>query len=173
MIEFKYSIFISFLIFILMVIEYTLLVPALKETTFYLGLLITILPLSLIYFAIREKRDKVNFGFISFNEGLRTGIIITFATAIIIVFITYIYFEIINKGMALRLSKEVEHILISSATPRESIDKTMEFIELNYDLQSRISNNLLLILIAGSGISAICSNMLKKSQRKQNTYTAK
>ena len=168
MIEFKYSLLASFLIFVLMIIEYTLIVPALKETSFYLGILITILPLVLIYFAIREKRDRANFGYITFNEGMRCGIIITFTTAVIIVFSTYIYFEFVNRGFALKLSKEVEQILISEGEAREEIAETVEFIKLNYDLQSRISNNLLLILIAGAGISALSSNILKKSKRKNS-----
>jgi hypothetical protein len=154
-----------------MIVEYTILVPALKESAYYLGILITVLPLCLIYFAIREKRDKVNFGYMAFNEGMRTGVIITFAVAIVIVFATYVYFEFVNKGMTLRLSREVEHILISSNVQRGLIDKTMEFIELNYDLQSRISNNLLLIILGGSGISALSANILKKNKRKNSLTT--
>ncbi len=172
MIEFKYSLFVSFVIFILMIIEYTLIVPALKEMSFYLGLFITISPLILIYFAIKEKRDKTNFGYITFNEGMRCGVIITFTTAIIIVLATYAYFEFVNRGFALKLSREVEHILISEGKQREEVSETVEFIKLNYDLQSRISNNLLLILLAGTAISAISTNILKKSKRKNSIGTA-
>lgn len=166
MIELKYGLFSAFLIFILSIIEYTILVPSMNEGAFYAGILGTVLPLLMILPAIKERRNKLNFGYINFKEAFRSGLIISFMTTVMITVATYIYFEFVNKGLTSRLAQEVEQNLISSGVQRENLVASVNFVKTNYDLQTMIILRLVLILAAGTLISFISANLLKKSRRK-------
>ena len=58
MVELKYGLFSSFLLFVWMVFEYTLLVPNYHELGSYIGIVAAIIPVIGIYLGIREKRYK-------------------------------------------------------------------------------------------------------------------
>ncbi len=167
MIEFKYGLFAAFIIFVMMIVEYTLLVPAVQITGYYIGIIASVIPLLVIYPAIKERRDKTNFGYITFKEGFRTGIVITFMIAVMIVIATYVYFEFVNKGVAVRIADEAGQNLLAAGSTSESANSTVRFIKENYSLQSQIITRLLLIMIAGTGISIITASMLKKTKRKK------
>ncbi|MBK6506027.1 MAG: DUF4199 domain-containing protein [Ignavibacteria bacterium] len=167
MIEFKYGLFAAFIIFVMMIIEYTLIVPAVQKAGYYIGIIASVIPLLVIYPAIKERRDKTNFGYITFREGFRTGIVITFMIAVMIVIATYVYFEFINKGVAVRIADEAGQNLLAAGSSSESASSTVTFIKENYSLQSQIITRLLLIMIAGTVTSIITASMLKKTKRKK------
>src|SRR6186997_85153 len=98
MIEFKYGIFASFVLFIWKIIEYTLIVPNIHETGAYIGFVSLIIPAVGIYLGIKERREKSNFGYIHFGEAFRTGVVISFIMAVSIVFFIYGYFKFINPN---------------------------------------------------------------------------
>ncbi len=165
MIELKYGLFSSFLLFVWMVFEYTLLVPNFHELGSFIGIIAAIIPVIGIYLGIREKKIKTNFGYITFGEAFKTGIVITFIIAVLIVIFTYVYYEYINPDFVNYLSAETEKSLLQKNTGRDEINAAVTIISYQYSLNVQIIQQLLFILVGGSVISFIISMLLKKVRR--------
>src|SRR5712692_6702618 len=62
----------------------------------YTGYLANIIPITMLFLAIKERRDKINGGTLTFGQGMKTGIIISLITALITTIFMYIYYTAIN-----------------------------------------------------------------------------
>lgn len=167
MIELKYGLFSSFVLFVWMVIEYTLLVPNFHEMGSYLGIVAIFIPILGIYFSIKERRDKENFGYITFKDAFKSGIVVTFIMAILIVLFTYIYYTYINPNFVNYLAADTEKKLIQNGTGREEINAALTVIRYQFSLNIQIIQQLLFILLGGFAVTFIFSMLLKKSPRKK------
>ena len=166
MIEIKYGLFSAFVLFVWMIIEYTLLMPSLHDLGQYIGIVSAIIPIMGIYFGIKERRDKVNFGYISFKDAFRTGIVITFIIGVMIVVFTYIYYEYINPDFVNILSTETEKTLIQNNASRDDINAALEIVRYQYSFSVQIIQQLLFVFVGGTIISIILAFLLKKYQRR-------
>jgi hypothetical protein len=92
--------------------------PLYRLAGYYIGIIASVIPLLVIYPAIKERRDKTNFGYITFREGFRTGIVITFMIAVMIVIATYVYFEFVNKGVAVRIAEEAGQNMLAAGSSK-------------------------------------------------------
>jgi hypothetical protein len=167
MVELKYGLFSSFLLFVWMVFEYTLLVPNYHEIGSYIGFVAAIIPVIGIYLGIREKRFKTNFGYITFSEAFKTGIVITFIIAVLIVIFTYVYYEYINPNFVNYLAAETEKSMLQNNAGRDEINAAVTVISYQYSLNIQIIQQLLFILVGGTVISFIISMLLKKVRRSK------
>lgn len=166
MIEIKYGLFSAFVLFVWMIIEYTLLMPSLHDLGQYIGIVSAIIPIMGIYFGIKERRDKVNFGYISFKDAFRTGIVITFIIGVMIVVFTYIYYEYINPDFVNILSTETEKTLIQNNASRDDINAALEIVRYQYSFSVQIIQQLLFVFVGGTIISIVLAFLLKKYQRR-------
>ncbi len=166
MIEIKYGLFSAFVLFVWMIIEYTLLMPSLHDLGQYIGIVSAIIPIMGIYFGIKERRDKVNFGYISFKDAFRTGIVITFIIGVMIVVFTYIYYEYINPDFVNILSTETEKTLIQNNASRDDINAALEIVRYQYSFSVQIIQQLLFVFVGGTIISIVLAFFLKKYQRR-------
>ncbi len=167
MVELKYGLFSSFLLFVWMIFEYTLLVPNYHELGSYIGIVAAIIPVIGIYLGIREKRFKTNFGYITFGEAFKTGMVITFIIAVLIVIFTYVYYEYINPDFVNYLAAETEKSLLQNNAGRDEINAAVTIIRYQYSLNVQIIQQLLFILVGGALISFIISTLLKKTRRSK------
>jgi len=168
MTEIKYAIFSSFLLFIWMVIEYTLLVPNFHEIGVYIGIVPVIIPVIGIYLGIKERREKINFGYITFKEAFRTGLVITFIAAIMIVFFIYVYYEFMNPNYVNFLAAETEKTLIKQNAGREEINAAVTIIKYQFSFNVQIIQQLLFILTGGTAITFILSMIMKREKRSKS-----
>ncbi|MEO8664473.1 MAG: DUF4199 domain-containing protein [Ignavibacteria bacterium] len=167
MVEIKYGLFISFVLFIWMIIEYTLLVPNYHELGSYIGIIAIFIPIAGIYLGIKERRDKTNFGYITFKDAFRTGITITFIIAVLLVIFTYVYYEYINPNFVNYLAAETEKNLIERGAGRDEINAVVTIIRYQFSLNVQIVQQLLFILLGGAAITIIVSIILKKIRRSK------
>lgn len=165
MTELKYGIFTSFILFVWTIIEYTLIVPYLHQSKFYIGFIAAIIPLIGIYPGIKERRDKSNFGYIKFKDAFRTGIVITFILTVLIVIFTYVYYKFINPGYVNFLASETERAMMNANISRDLIDEEMLFVKKYFRFDWQIIQQLLYVLIGGTIFSFIVSMILKKENR--------
>lgn len=165
MVEVKYGLFTSFILFVWMVIAYSLLIPQFHALGFYIGIFAILTTIVGIFFGIREKRDKTNFGHISFNEAFKTGMIITIITAVLMVLFIYIYYEYINPDYLNFLAAETQKSLMESNAGREEINNAITIVRYQYSLNVQLIQQLLFILIGGTAITTIVSLILKKTRR--------
>lgn len=166
MIEIKYGLFSAFVLFVWMIIEYTLLIPNFHEVGQYIGILSALIPVLGIFFGIKERRDKVNFGYISFKDAFKTGIVITFIIGVMIVVFTYVYYEYINPDFVNYLSAETEKKLIQQNVSREEINAALEIVRYQFSFSVQIIQQLLFVFVGGTIISIIIAMILKKHQRR-------
>ena len=167
MTELKYGMFTSFILFIWMIFEYTLLVPNFHELGLYIGIVAILIPVIGIFLGIRERREKTNFGYISFGEAFRTGIVITFIVAVMIVLFTYAYYEYMNPNYVNYLAAETEKALIKQNAGREEINAAVTIIRYQFSFNVQIIQQLLFILLGGTAITFIVSMILKKERRTE------
>ena len=165
MTEIKYGIFTSFLLFIWMILVYTLIIPNFHQSKMFIGFLALIFPAIGIYFGIKERRDKSNFGFIKFKDAFRTGVVITFILAVMIVLFMYAYYKFVNPGYVNYVAYETEKALMSENLSRQIIDEEVATVKYKFRFDIQIIQQLLYVLIGGILISLIAAQILKKEKR--------
>ena len=165
--ELKFGLFTSFILFVWMIIEYTLLIPNFHEIGIYMGLISVLIPIAGIFFGIKERRDKSNFGYIRFKEAFKTGITITFIIAVSTVLFTYVYYEYINPNYVNFLAAETEKSLLQKNVSREEISAAVTIIRYQFSFNVQLIQQLLFILIGGTAITTVVSMILKRSRRNK------
>lgn len=167
--EIKFGLFTSFILFVWMIIEYTLLIPNFHEIGIYMGILSVLIIIPGIFFGIKERRDKSNFGYIRFKEAFKTGISITFIITVLTVLFTFVYYEYINPNYVNYLAAEAEKSLLQDNAGREEIAAALTIIRYQFSFNVQLIQQLLLILIGGTAITTIVSVLLKKNRRHKST----
>ncbi len=165
MIELKYGLFVSFLLFIWMTIEYTLLVPNYYIIGSYIGIIAILIPIVGIYRGIKERRDKSNFGYIRFKDAFRTGIVITFIIAVFVVLFTYVYYSFINPDFVNYLAAATEKNLIQKNAGRDEINAAVTVVRYQFSFNVQIIQQLLFVLLGGATITLIVATLLKKVKK--------
>lgn len=166
--EFKFGLFTSFVFFVWMVLVYTIIVPNFYGAGEFIMFVSVFIPTIGIFFGIKERRDKSNFGHITFREAFRTGIVITFIISVMIVIFTYIYYEFINPDYVNFLVAKSEKAMIADNVPREQINAALTVTRYQFSLNVQIIQQLLFVLIGGSVISAVLAFILKKEKRSKS-----
>ncbi|MFZ1322275.1 MAG: DUF4199 domain-containing protein [Ignavibacteria bacterium] len=166
--EFKFGLFTSFVFFVWMVLVYTIIVPNFYGAGEFIMFVSVFIPTIGIFFGIKERRDKSNFGHITYREAFRTGIVITFIISVMIVIFTYVYYEFINPDYVNFLIAKSEQSMISDNVPREQINAALTVTRYQFSLNVQIIQQLLFVLIGGSVISAVLAFLLKKEKKSKN-----
>jgi len=167
--EIKFGLFTSFILFIWMVIGYTLLIPNFHKVGIYVGIISLLITIPGIFFGIKERRDKSNFGYIRFKEAFKTGITITFIIAVATVLFTYVYYEYINPNYVNYLAAETEKTLLQDNASRDEITAALTIIRYQFSFNVQLIQQLLFILIGGTAITTVVSILLKKNRRHKST----
>ncbi len=163
--EFKFGLFTSFILFVWMVMVYTIIVPNYHEAGNFVMFVSILIPVIGIFLGIKERKEKNNFGYITYKEAFKTGIVITFIIAVMIVLFTYVYYEYINPDYVNFLSAKSEQTMIEKNIPRDQIDNALTILRYQFSLNVQIIQQLLFVLIGGIVISIILSFLLKKEKR--------
>lgn len=164
MTEFKYGLFSSFLLFIWMIIEYTLLIPNYLQLGSYFGLVAVLIPVAGIYYGIKENKLKSHFGYITFNEAFKTGMIITAIISIMMMLFVYVYYEYINPEFVNYIVAETQKMMLENKASREEINVAVTIVRYDYSLIVQIIKQVLYILVGGTLTSLIFSALLKKGR---------
>ena len=169
MTEFKYGLFSSFLLIIWMIIVYTLLIPNYHQFGSYISILAFFIPFSGIYFGIKEKRLRSNYGYISFKDAFKTGtMVITLIITVIMIVFVYVYYEYINPDFVEYLVAETQKKLLENNATREEINTEITIVRYQYGLNVQLILQTLFVLAGGTITSFVTSLILKKT-RKEDT----
>lgn len=165
MVEFKYGLFSSFLLFIWLIFEYTLLVPNYHQLSSYLSIIAVLIPVAGIYFGIKERKNKTNYGYISFKESFKTGVVIILIIAVSAVIFIYVYYEYINPDFVNIIGAETEKKLLRENAGRDEINASVDAVKYSYSLNIQLIQKLIFILLGGTVASFVISMLLKKTHR--------
>lgn len=169
MTEFKYGLFSSFLLIVWMIIFYTLLIPNYHQFGSYVSVIAFFIPFAGIYFGIREKRIRSNFGYITFQDAFKTGMIITLIISVIMLVFVYVYFEYINPEFLNYLTAETQKKLLAINSSREEIEAELTIVKYDYSLNVQLIRQTLYVLAGGTIISFITAVLLKKTRKDDST----
>lgn len=167
MTEFKYGLFSSFLLIIWMIIFYTLLIPNYHQFGSYISIIAFFIPFAGIYFGIKEKKLRSNFGYITLKDAFKTGMIITLIISVIMLVFVYIYYEYINPEVVNYLAAEAQRKLLSANASRDEINAELTIIKYQYSLNVQLIQQTLYVLAGGAIISFISSILLKKTRKEE------
>ena len=137
----------------------------------YTGYFSNIIPITMLFLAIRERRDKFNGGTLTFGQGMKTGILISLITAVIATIFMYFYYTAINPHFV-ELGIEFEkNKLIQSGMSEADIAARLESMKAMYGLPFQLGAILVLTPVVGSVYSAIISAILRRKPARPSPET--
>lgn len=141
-------------------------IPA-SEIRSYSGLFSLLILIFGIYFGIRQAK-RANENAITYAMAIKTGIGISFITAIIVSVFTYLYCVVINPGYADFMVKETKNELIKSGTSAKDIAMQLEKVKQQFSTGSQVMMALVGQFVIGCIASAVISQFMKTKQSKSN-----
>jgi hypothetical protein len=122
-----------------------------------------IFPALFIFLGIKEARDTVGNGYISFGNGFSTGMVISLVGGALSALFSYLYFAVLNPSMVTFIRMREEQKMIEERGMTEEnvaqLSSTMEFWT-SPAMMSAFS--FLGMIILGAVLSLICAGILKK-----------
>ena len=131
----------------------------LQNVTIYLNMAILA---AVTYIGIKQYRDQVGNGYISFGKGFSTGLVISIVGGAISALFTYLYFTVINPGMVTYIRMQQEQKLIERGMSDSEVEKMAKMMEMWTTPPMMAAFSLLGMIIIGLLISLICAGILKK-----------
>ncbi len=120
-----------------------------------------------IYFGIRQAK-RANENKISYAQAIKTGIGISFVTAIIVSIFTFLYCVVINPGYADFMVKEAQSELIKSGASTQDISIRLQKVKQQFSTTSQVMMAFVGQFVIGCIASAIISLLLKTKQLQPN-----
>jgi len=119
-----------------------------------------------VFFGIRELRDKVNGGIITFNQAFRTGLLITITGSVIYVISWMIYFHLIDNTFIERYTEYFAAKLQESGKPQAEIEKELSDFKINMENYRKPSVMILYTYLdtfkIGLIVSVLCAFMMRR-----------
>ena len=116
---------------------------------------------AIIYLATKARRDNSG-GFISYGQGLGTGVGVAFFASILVAFYTYVFFNFIDAEMLEEMILRAEDQMYDQGMPDDQVEIAMEYTR-KFMLPGPMAAMVVLsYTIVGFIISLITSAILKK-----------
>lgn len=117
---------------------------------------------TLIFIGIKETRQMLGNGYISFGKGFSTGMVISVIGAAISAVTTYLYFTVINPGMLTYIKMKQEEEFLKQGMSDADVEKMAGSMEFMSSPEMMTAFALLGMVLLGLVISLICAGILKK-----------
>jgi hypothetical protein len=144
------------------------------STNMFVGYAVQLLTFSLIFFAVKQYRDKHNGGLISFGKAFRIGLWISLiGAAFYVITWAIVYNTMLPNFMDIWGNAEVERAIKSGASAEKIADIRQQVAdgkELYSTWWGFIGFTLFEILPTGLLVSLICALVLKRKRRKETGY---
>ena len=145
------------------------------ESNDFVGYSAMVLVFSLVFFGVRNYRNKQLDGVISFGKALKTGIIITLIASTLYVIVWLFYYYLFIPDF---IDKFVPHVLKETArkgaTPTELAETAKQMEQYREMYKSPFFVVLITyaeVLPVGLIVALISSFILKRKQKKESTIT--
>ncbi len=130
------------------------------------GYLFSIAAFSMIFLGIREYRDKISGGVITFNKGFRVGILITLIASTCYVTGWMIYFNFIDNSFIVKYSTYYIGKIQSSGKPPGEIENEIAAFEENMENYKHPAimamYTLLEVFPIGLVVTILCSFLMRR-----------
>ena len=143
-------------------------------TNMFVGYAVQLLTFSLIFFAVKQYRDKHNDGLISFGKAFRIGLWISLiGAAFYVITWAIVYHTMIPDFMDIWGASEIERATKNGASAQEIADIRQQVAD-GKEMYSKwwgfIGFTLFEILPTGLLVSVISALILKRKRRKETSY---
>ena len=127
-----------------------------------IGYLATIVFITVLWFALKNYRDKVNNGYLNYGKGVSIGILITLYSTF---FISSIYFIILSldKSLLVEYVAQLEEIMINSGLPDELMEMFDEASKTNLNAGSYAISVFFKEMIGGTILTLIVAAIVMRN----------
>lgn len=116
----------------------------------------------IIYLGIRETREIIGNGFLTFGQGFSAGMVITVIGSAISAIGTYLYFTVINPGMMTYIKMKQEEELFARGMTDADVEKMAGTMDTFSTPGMMTVMALVVMIFLGLIVSLICAGILKK-----------
>ncbi len=128
----------------------------------FTGYLATVIPVVVLYRALKEKRDRQPDGDLATDDGIKAGLVISAIAGVITTAFFWAYKHFINPGWLDRALEFEKAQMANAGATAETIDrKVAAFNALNSD-EIQIVTGLIGTMVVGLAISLVLTSILKK-----------
>ncbi len=121
----------------------------------------------IIFLGIRETRNVINNGYLSFGSGFSTGMVITVIGSTLSAIGTYLYFTVINPGMMTYIKMKQEEELFARGLSDSEVENMAGNMATFSTPGMMTVMALVMYIFLGLIISLICAGILKKEDPSQ------
>jgi hypothetical protein len=117
-----------------------------------------------IYWGIREEKRKMG-NSLSFGKAIKTGVLISLITAIIVSLSTLLYCTLINPGYNDFMVRDAQQTLLSSGKSQEEINQRLASVRKEFSTGAQVGMALIGQFVMGTIGSLIIGFILKSKHR--------
>jgi Protein of unknown function (DUF4199) len=118
-----------------------------------------------LYFGMKQYRDTIGNGFISYSKSLGTGVKISFFSSIIMGFYVFIFFNFIDSNLIIEMLNQQEQAMIDKDMPTEQIEQAMNMTKKFMTPTTMAVMSVLSFTLMGSIFSLIISLFVKREDK--------
>jgi hypothetical protein len=128
------------------------------------------LALSMIYFAIRSVRDKLQGGFITFNQAFRAGITVTLISSLVYVAAWMVFFNFIDSSFIDTYTAHQTSMIESGSGTAEEKQMQVKALEIQMDSYRKplgmFTFTFMEIMPFGFAVTLICCILMKRQKQE-------
>lgn len=124
-----------------------------------------------VFMAIKNYRDKLNNGLLSFGNGFSIGLLIFIFSGIISAIFSYVLFTYIAPELIDKITAAAEENLLNKGIPEDMIETQMAMAKKFMSPTFMVLTSLISSVVIGAIISLIIAAILKKENKTPFTQT--
>jgi hypothetical protein len=138
-------------------------IPA-RKIRAYSGLFSIVILVVGVYLAIKEAK-RSNGNQIRYAEAVKTGVIVSVITGVVVAFFSYLYCTVINPGYADHMVKEAEQAMVAAHDTTEKISQQLTKVKQEFSTSSQVIMALAGQIIVGSICSLIIGIFVRSKKQ--------
>lgn len=116
----------------------------------------------IVFFASRAKREAQD-GFLSYGEGVGTGVGVAFFGSILVAFYTYVFFSFIDPEMLQEILIRTENQMYGQGLPEDQVEMAMQYTRKFMKPGPMAAMVVVSYTVVGLLVSLITSAIVKKT----------
>jgi hypothetical protein len=122
----KFAIIYGLAMIVLALVSYIL---DLGEKNIFVSAISMLTSIGILYFGFKTRKNEIEGGFLTYGQGVATGLGIVALAALIITLYTYIFHQFIDPDYINRVLEQSRVEMIEKGVPDETIEASMKFTE--------------------------------------------
>jgi len=130
----------------------------------YSGLFSIIILVVGIYLGIREAKRQ-NGSQITYGGAIKTGVIVSIITGVLVALFSFLYCTVINPGYAAYMAKEAEKAMVAAHDSPEKISRQLDKVKQDFSTSSQVVMTLVGQIVVGTISSLIIGKFIRNKKQ--------